>query len=736
MKREFKSRLSLVIGLCVLIFPIILSANPAVHAAQTVYWQSSTNSNRWVDKGTLQTTPWDNDTTLYIDVDQSTTYQQIDGFGGCFNELGWDALSALSQTERDNVMKALFDPNTGCKFNICRMPIGSSDYAMNYYSLNDTAGDYAMNNFSIARDRQRLIPYIKAAMVYKPDLKMWGSPWSPPAWMKTSGVYNGGRMIQTSQNLTAYALYMAKTVQAYQGDGLNFYAVHVQNEPTVETNYPSCAWSGAELRDYIKNYLGPKFYNDGINAEIWLGTINSGDYNAYAGTVLADSTANSYITGVGYQWGGQSAIQACHDNYPSKRLMQTETECGNHENDWNYAEHTFGLMKHYFDHWANSYMQWNMVLDQTGLSSWGWAQCSMISVDKNTRVVTYNPQFYCVKHFSYYVKPGAYRVYSGGNYGDKIAFKNPDGETVLVVQNNGTTDLAVAIKFGDQKIKPIIPADSYNTFRVYGGSSSHSAYDQIEAESYNSQSGIQTESCSEGGQNIGWIENGDYAVYNNLDFGSGAASFQARVASQTSGGNIELRLDSLSGTLIGTAAVSGTGGWQNWTTVSCNTSGTSGIHNLYLKFTGGSGYLFNVNWFKFIAGGSTTIVNDNTIGTGNNQFEYVGTWNYSTNDSHLYNNDDHWSNTTNNYYQVRFYGTQIKLYDSKNPVNGIGGVSIDGGAETMVDYYAASQTNYQLIYTSPTLTRGNHTLKVRVTGTKNGSATNYYINADRVDITP
>ncbi|WP_313073335.1 sialate O-acetylesterase [Lacrimispora sp.] len=126
-----------------------------------------------------------------------------------------------------------------------------------------------------------------------------------------------------------------------------------------------------------------------------------------------------------------------------------------------------------------------------------------------------------------------------------------------------------------------------------------SAFTQIEAESFDNQSGIQTETCNEGGQNIGYIENGDYAVYSNIDFGNGAANFQARVASGASGGNIEIRLDSITGTLIGTCPVTGTGGWQNWTDVKSSVNGASGKHDVYLKFTGGNGYLFNLNWFKF-----------------------------------------------------------------------------------------------------------------------------------------
>ncbi len=126
-----------------------------------------------------------------------------------------------------------------------------------------------------------------------------------------------------------------------------------------------------------------------------------------------------------------------------------------------------------------------------------------------------------------------------------------------------------------------------------------SAFTQIEAESFSDQSGVQSESCNEGGEDIGYIENGDYTVYNNVDFGTDAAGFQARVASSTSGGNIEIRLDSLTGTLIGTCPVTATGDWQTWTDAKCSISGVTGKHNLYLKFTGGSGYLFNFNWFKF-----------------------------------------------------------------------------------------------------------------------------------------
>ena len=132
--------------------------------------------------------------------------------------------------------------------------------------------------------------------------------------------------------------------------------------------------------------------------------------------------------------------------------------------------------------------------------------------------------------------------------------------------------------------------------------SGQSAFNQIEAENYNSQFGIQTETCAEGGLNVGYIANNDWILFNNLDFGTGALGFQARVASAVNGGKIELYLDNPGAPLLNTCVVPGTGGWQNWTTVSCNVSGVSGIHNLYLRFIGSNGDFMNLNWFKFIAG--------------------------------------------------------------------------------------------------------------------------------------
>ena len=155
-----------------------------------ILWISSTVDNPWIRKSISSV--HDQKSAASILVDPQKTAQTIDGFGGCFNELGWEALSSVSYAEKNDILQNLFDPTSGCKFNICRMPIGANDYAVDWYSFNETAGDYDMNHFSIARDRLRLIPYIKEAQSIRPDLKIWASPWSPPSWIKINNHYACG----------------------------------------------------------------------------------------------------------------------------------------------------------------------------------------------------------------------------------------------------------------------------------------------------------------------------------------------------------------------------------------------------------------------------------------------------------------------------------------------------------------------------------------------------------------
>jgi glucosylceramidase len=401
---------------------------------------------------------------LTIVIDPTATAQRIDGFGGCFNEIGWRALLRLDDVDRTRVMRALFDDKDGLGFTFGRIPIGSSDFGLSPYSYDDAPGDVEMKQFSIERDRYMLIPFIKAALNIRPDLKLWGSPWSPPAWMKTSGVYHGGNLRQEPEILKAYAIYLAKFVEEYHREGIDIFAVHFQNEPAVDTKYPSCPWPDpATARDFIRDYAGPTFAERKVPAKIWLGTITNDKFSWFK-TILDDPDVIKTIGGVGLQYSSREVAARLHATYPDLNLMETETKCYNGHNDWFDAEDTFRQMLTFFRGGVSTYMYWNMVLDQTGLSSWAWSQDSTIVVDAYDGSVIYTPQYVLMKHISPFVKPGAVFLKPSNESDPVLAFKTPEGSVVAVVVNTNRYDRPTELHIGEQMVKVVLPARSFSTF--------------------------------------------------------------------------------------------------------------------------------------------------------------------------------------------------------------------------------------------------------------------------------
>jgi len=381
-------------------------------------------------------------------VAETTTYQPIDGFGGAFNEQGWDALSVLDEGGRQQALRLLFDGQDGARFRFGRLPIGASDYALDRYTLDDVPGDYAVEHFSIERDRARLIPYARAALAVQPALRLWASAWTPPPWLKTNGAYDAGAMRDDPAALAAYALYLARFVQSYRSEGLAVQAVHVQNEPAQLTRYPSCLWTPELIRDFVRDHLGPTFESRQVPAEIWLGTLNTADAR-YAGVVLGDVGARRYVRGIGVQWGALAITAELAASYPDLPLMQTETVCGNHPweagfdpgrppNDHAYGELTWGRILAYLRAGVRSYMAWNMVLDSEGRnldSERPWPQNALLVVDRQGRRLAETPAYWAFRHFSAFVDVGAVRVGLTGTWDDAIAFRNPDGRLVVALQN-------------------------------------------------------------------------------------------------------------------------------------------------------------------------------------------------------------------------------------------------------------------------------------------------------------
>ena len=408
--------------------------------------------------------------------------QTLRGFGGCFNELGWLPLQELGEEKRDRVIRELFSPDElNLTFN--RTPVGANDFAASWYSYDETDGDYDLEHFSVDHDEQTLIPYIRQARKYQPDMGLFASPWSPPTWMKRPKVYNFGRIEMSERNLSAYARYLLRYVREYDRRGIHIDQLHVQNEVFADQKFPSCLWSSEDMRIFIRDYLGPLFAKEAPDTAIFLGTLNGPEdmkfgpegmilenYNRYVDNILFDEDCRRYIAGIGYQWAGQHDIERTHQSWPEIELEQTESECGMGGNTWEYAEYVFSLVNRYLRAGATCYTYWNMVLGQ-GISTWGWRQNSLFTVDTSTGQVRRNPEYYVMRHYSHYVRPGARLLDTRGHFSSMAtAFENPDGSVVVVVQN--ALDRAMPFSFsgpgedneGSQGFKATLEPRSFNTF--------------------------------------------------------------------------------------------------------------------------------------------------------------------------------------------------------------------------------------------------------------------------------
>lgn len=500
--------LSVLLSASMVVSGVAVAAPIVSQAAETaaeVHWISSQEGKYMQDKGTLATTAWDanNHSELYIDVDENITYQEMaqNIWGGCFNERGWHKLMQLTEEERSHILDLLFDPNEpeGLHLTMARMPIASSDYAMDMYSFDETEDDYELEDFSIARDKEKLIPYIKAALERQPNLKIWASPWSPPWWMKQNAdgsrrtEKNGGFIEYTEANMKTYAQYFKKFIEAYDAEGIEIYMVSPQNEPTMNTPYSSCVWTGEQLRGFIRDYLGPEMQKLGV--QIYLGTFTNSDDSRVAPTIT-DNDTRKYISGITYQWWSYNKARSLYHTGFNQGMMQSETMCGDGNNNWQYAEYQFDEMYMYFTNGISAYTMWNMVLEWDGENPGGnntapnpWHQNAPITVNENTKKYSINPHFYEIKHYSDAVKANARRIESGGTYdmpyqlsqnSDKeldsvysselreIAFRNVDGTISLLVKNGSNQDKKVDINFNGRKVSVTIPAHSINTFTTQG----------------------------------------------------------------------------------------------------------------------------------------------------------------------------------------------------------------------------------------------------------------------------
>ena len=392
-------------------------------------------------------------TANVIEVDDTQTFQTIDGFGYTLTGGSAMHLHNMEAAARAGLLKELFATdgnNIGISY--LRVSIGASDLDSRVFSYDDLpAGqtDEQMEKFSIAPDREHLIPILKEILAINPAIKILGSPWSPPVWMKTNNNSKGGSL--QPEYFDAYARYFVKYIQAMQAEGIAIDAVTVQNEPLNPDNNPSLLMPAEEQAAFIKQSLGPAFKAAHISTKIIVYDHNV-DRPDYPVTIYKDADAAQYVDGAAFHlYGGNiDTLTQLHNAYPDKHLYFTEQWIGAPANlkgdlNWHIKNVIIGSMRN----WCRTALEWNLAAD-THLephTPGGCTQClGALTINGNT--VVRNPAYYIIAHASKFIRPGAVRIASSQlNALPNVAFKNTDGKIVLIVLNETGLTQDFVIKY-------------------------------------------------------------------------------------------------------------------------------------------------------------------------------------------------------------------------------------------------------------------------------------------------
>ncbi|MCU1269901.1 MAG: Glucan endo,6-beta-glucosidase [Acidobacteriaceae bacterium] len=412
-----------------------------------------------------------------VTVDPTTQYQQMDGFGGSLTDSSaWLIWNKLSTSQQATLMQQLFSPSSGIGISFLRQPMGATDFsASGNYSYDDMPSgqtDPTLTNFSVTHDTAYIIPLLKQALSINPNIKVVALPWSPPAWMKSTGTMNGGNM--NTAYFPSLAQYFVDFVQAYGQQGIPIYAVSVQNEPLYSTTgYPSEYLAASDESTFIANNLGPALSTAGLGNVKIFGYDHNWDNPAYPESVLGSSAAQ-YLAGSSFHCyaGDPSAQSTVKAAFPAKDIWFTECSgitSSTFAGDlvWN-AEH---LLIGATRNWARSVSLWNLALDQnSGPRNGTCANCrGVVTIDDSVSPasVTFNVEYYILGHLGKFVLPGAHRIDSntfGAGSIEDVAFQNPDGSIVLLVLNSASGAETFTVSFKGQSFNYTLPIGALATF--------------------------------------------------------------------------------------------------------------------------------------------------------------------------------------------------------------------------------------------------------------------------------
>jgi len=480
-------------------------------SAQNFDWISSTEGNYW-QESKIKPQMKANQPVL-LEVTGMEEGVALKAWGTTFNELDWEALLMLTRDEQEEIMYNLFSPGGDLKFTRGRISMNCNDYGRSWYSCDEVQGDLELRYFNIDRDKRSIIPLIRAAQKYNPDLTFWASPWSPPSWMKINNDYPvvssshntadnridyllygsvegidedemkflGERQgqfprklatqdyfIQDPRYLQSYANYFCKFIDAYKEQGVNIDMIIYQNEPYSYTPYPGCAWTAEGTVRFNRDYLSPTLKEKHPGVKLYIGTFNTNRQD-HVERILSDEGLRSRIDGVALQWEGRQILPAIRKQYPGFNYICSESECGNGSMDWNAGEHTFFLISDNMGNGCNEWFNWNFLLPDNGTSPWGWNQNALIQIDSKTRKFRYTAEYYAVKHFTHHIAPGSKMVgYSPRNEQEKtsvVVYRTPENKYVVVAGNFNDEAKDITLKLGTKYLNNQLKPHSFNTFQ-------------------------------------------------------------------------------------------------------------------------------------------------------------------------------------------------------------------------------------------------------------------------------
>jgi glucosylceramidase len=394
-----------------------------------------------------------NDTIQVIDIDPSRTYQTIDGFGFALTGGSAQHMIRMSAGERKKLISELFGRANGqVGISYLRLSIGASDLNDHVFSYDDLAAgqtDPRLKNFTLKEDEADVIPVLKEILAISPNIKILGSPWSAPTWMKSNNNIQGGRL--KDEYYPVYAKYFVKYVQGMKKHGINIDAITIQNEPFNDGNTPSMQFLAREELRFIRDHLGPAFRQAGLKTKIILYDHNC-DAPEYPVSILTDAAARKYIDGSGFHLyaGPITAMSKVHEAFPDKHLYFTEMMAVSRNSDFNTAYPVERILIGAVRNWSRNVILWNLAADPQNKPHTDNGGCSMcqgaITIDGDA--VTRNLAYYTIAHASKFIPPNSVRIESKASAKiSHAAFRTPEGKTVLIVANNSRESQRFSIRY-------------------------------------------------------------------------------------------------------------------------------------------------------------------------------------------------------------------------------------------------------------------------------------------------